>query len=251
MSSYEVSLNWMQLNIAFPKEPVSRLQRLGVTSEGRGLVCDGKVGPITRSARYLNPELFFAAKALHEQHGSRTPDERAQICKEQLGHYIHPIAVSSFIDCWNEEGEALGNNRGPYISALYEDDNPEAQQGPWCGVQSRRSIRAAYPDALPDPRQAWLAKGLARRMKKIAPRLAQSGDQITYDRMIDGSYDNGNGHATTCLAVEGDFVWTGEGNVDVAPGRDGVAVRRYKHSEGLRTPSGAPMHQVSRWVQKK
>ncbi len=255
--THPVSVSWAELVAAYPKARITQLQRLGVTPDGRGLDCDGKVGPVTRAARFLNPTLFFEAEKLHDMHAGRTPDDRAQICKEVLGHYIHPIATSSFMDAWNEEGETLGNNRGPYVSELYEDKNPEAQQGPWCGVQSRRSIRAAYPTALPNPRDAWLAKGLARRMKKIAPRLVQSGDQITYDRLIDGSYDNGNGHATTCLAVEGDLVWTGEGNVDVSrardgkPSLDGVAVRRYKHSEGLRTPSGAAVHQVSRWVQKK
>lgn len=254
MAAHEVSLNWMQINIAYPKARVTQLQRLGVTADGRGLDCDGKVGPVTRGARYLNPELFFAAKELHEAHPELTPNERAQLTKEKLGHFIHPIAVSAFLDAWNEEGETLSNNRGPYVSALYEDDNPEAQQGPWCAVQSRRSIRAAYPDALPNPRHAWMAKGLAQRMKRVtAPRLIRSGDQITHDRFVKGTYNNANGHAVTCVAVDGDDVWTVEGNVDVSrardgkPSLDGVAVRRYKISEGLRSSTGAALHQVSRW----
>lgn len=258
MCDYKISLSWEEIRSAYPNEPVERLQRLGVTPQDRGLDCDGKIGPLTRGATYINPTVFFVAKELftdlRQKNAQVTPNELALAFKRQHGIYLHPIALAAFEDAWAMKGETLGNNRGPYVSELYEDDNPEAQQGPWCGVAGRKWIRAAYPNVLPNPRQAWLAKGLAGRMRKVsAPRLIQSGDQLTLDRFVKGTYENTNGHAATCVLVDGDVVWTIEGNVDVTrardgkPSLDGVAVRRYHISKGLVSSAGAPMHQVSRW----
>lgn len=248
------SLNYSELIKALPDEPLERLQRFGVEPGTQaGLVCDGVVGPKTRGARFLNPLAFQSAQTFFasSEAASLDPNGKAYQFHRLSGVYIHPIAVAAFEDAWAMKGETHGNNRGPYISEVYEDTNPLAQQGPWCGVAGRRWIRAAYPDALPNKRHAYMAKGLSGRMQRIRDASQiRSGDQLTSHRMVGGTYDNMNGHAATCVLVEGDIVWAIEGNVTVLrrPSKvDGVATRRYLISKGLISSTGAPLFAVARW----
>lgn len=247
----KITITWSELRDAHPSAPIDRLQRFGVEpTSRRGLVCDGEVGPRTRGALYLNPDLFTLARDhFASLVGALTPSAKASSFQGKHGVYIHPIAVYAYEDAWDEKEETMGNNRGAFISELYEDPNATAQQGPWCGVAGRRWIRKAYPDALPSPRHAWMAKGLSDRMvHQPSWRMARSGDQLTYHRKVKGSFNNRNGHATTVAAVDGDMVWTIEGNIDIRPGVDGVAVRMYRFSENLVNNSGAGVYALARWA---
>lgn len=50
-----ITLSWREIRAAYPDTPVAILQRLGIDTRNRALTADGKVGPLTEGARYLNP----------------------------------------------------------------------------------------------------------------------------------------------------------------------------------------------------
>lgn len=240
-------VTYTQIVDAYPDKPFELLQRFGTDVYGKPLVCDGKPGTKSRAALYLNPAIFMLAEEIAANaRDDMSPHQVGLFVKASLGHYVHPSAIAAFKDVWNGEGETLGNNRGPFVSMLYEDDNPTAQQGAWCGVCLRYWIRKAYPDSLPNVRKSWLAKGVSSQLKKIAPANCQSGDALIYNRKVDGSYNNINGHATLIALRDGDLVFTFEGNVDIKPGVDGCAARRYSLGNGLVSHTGAPFHQIGR-----
>lgn len=244
------TISYPDLVAAHPDKEVAILQRLGWDVLGKPLVCDGLVGPKTRGALFLNPEVFLQAKSCADNAPcDATPHQVALFVQASMGLYVHPSALAAFDDLWAGEQETHGNNSGPYVSSLYEDPNPTAQQGAWCGVALRKWIRSAYPASLPVIRKSWMAKGVLSQLKKVAEADCRSGDGMVFHRKVDGTINNSFGHATLIVLRVDQVVYTIEGNVDLRPGVDGVACRRYRIDLGLVSGSGAPLSGIGRVIE--
>jgi hypothetical protein len=213
------TLTWRELRAAYPDHEIQILQRLGIDQSGRALVADGKVGPRTEGAIYLNPSAV-----------------------------VTPVAKVALAELMRGAGESLGNNRGPDISKYMDDDNPSAQQGPWCAGFATWALRQVYPSA---PRSLNARRSVSQLRHKVIQRLIRPDDLIAWEREVDGKISDVHGHVEIVALVVGDTVWTIGGNVDVRPGAagDGVAARSYSLAAGLVNRSGNRCVGIGRHVQ--
>lgn len=213
------TLTWRELRAAYPDHEIQILQRLGIDQSGRALVCDGRVGPRTEGATYLNPAAV-----------------------------VTPVARVALAELMRGAGESLGNNRGPDVSKYMEDDNPNAQQGPWCAGFATWCLREVYPNA---PRSLNARRSVSQLRHKVIQRLIRPDDLIAWERVVDGKVSAVHGHVEIVALVNGDTVWTIGGNVDVRPGAagDGVAARSYSLAQGLVNRDGNRCVGIGRHVQ--
>lgn len=213
------TLTWRELRAAYPDHEIQILQRLGIDQSGRALVADGKVGPRTEGATYLNPSAV-----------------------------VTPVAKVALAELMRGAGESLGNNRGPDVSKYMDDDNPSAQQGPWCAGFATWALRQVYPSA---PRSLNARRSVAQLRHKVIQRLIKPDDLIAWERKIKGEVSLHHGHVEIVVLVVGDTVWTIGGNVDVRPGAagDGVAARSYSLAQGLVNRDGNRCVGIGRHVQ--
>jgi hypothetical protein len=213
------TLTWRELRAAYPDHEIQILQRLGIDQSGRALVCDGKVGPRTEGAVYLNPAAV-----------------------------VTPAAKVALAELMRGAGESLGNNRGPDVSKYMGDDNPNAQQGPWCAGFATWSLRQVYPTA---PRSLNARRSVSQLRHKVIQRLVRADDLIAWEREVKGKISDVHGHVEIVALVNGDTVWTIGGNVDVRPGAggDGVAARSYSLAAGLVNRSGHACVGIGRHTQ--
>jgi len=214
-----ITLTWRQLRATYPDTPIAILQRLGIDLTNRALVADGKVGPRTEGATYLNPARLTS-----------------------------PVALVALGELLRGAGETKGNNRGPDISKYMGDTNPDAKQGPWCAGFATWCLRQVYPDA---PRSLNARRSVSGLKHKVIPRLVRPDDLIAWERRVDGEISKVHGHVEIVVAVDGDQVWTIGGNIDVRPGAggDGVGARRYSQASGLRNRDGNSCVGIGRHVQ--
>lgn len=214
-----ITLSWREIRAAYPDTPVAILQRLGIDTRNRALNADGKVGPLTEGARYLNPARITT-----------------------------PIARVALGELLAGAGETEGNNRGPWISKYMGDDNPHAQQGPWCAGFATWCSREVYEDA---PRSLNARASVRRQRHQVERERVQPDDLISWERKVDGKISPVHGHVEIVVAVEGDEVWTIGGNVDVRPGAggDGVGARRYAIKDALINRDGNRCVGVGRHTQ--
>jgi hypothetical protein len=214
-----LTLSWREIRAAHPKLDVQILQRLGIDTNDRALTADGKVGPRTEGATYLNP---------------------AKVAS--------PVALVALSELLRGAGETVGNNRGPDISQYMGDDNPNAQQGPWCAGFATWCLRQVYADA---KRSLNARRSVSGLKYAVVPRLVRPDDLIAWERRVDGVISKVHGHVEIVVAVDGDAVWTIGGNVDVRPGAggDGVGARRYSLVAGLRNRDGNACVGIGRHVQ--
>lgn len=213
------TLTWRELRAAYPDHEIQILQRLGIDQSGRALVCDGKVGPRTEGATFLNPAAV-----------------------------ITPVAKVALAELMRGAGESLGNNRGPDISKYMRDDSPTAQQGPWCAGFATWCLREVYPTA---PYSQSARRSVSQLRHKVIQRLVRADDLIAWERVVDGKVSAVHGHVEIVALVVGDVVWTIGGNVDVRPGAagDGVAARSYSLAAGLVNRSGNACVGIGRHTQ--
>lgn len=213
------TLTWRELRAAYPDHEIQILQRLGRDQSGRALVCDGKVGPRTEGATYLNPAAV-----------------------------VTPVALVALGELMRGAGESLGNNRGPDVSKYMGDDNPRAQQGPWCAGFATWCLKQVYPSA---PYSQSARRSVSGLKHKVIQRLIRADDLIAWERRVNGVISPHHGHVEIVALVAGDQVWTIGGNVDVRPGAagDGVAARCYSLAQGLVNASGNACVGIGRHVQ--
>jgi hypothetical protein len=213
------TLTWRELRAAHPDRDVAILQRLGIDQSGRALVCDGKVGPRTEGATFLNPAAVTT-----------------------------PVAKVALAELMRGAGESLGNNRGPDVSKYMRDDSPTAQQGPWCAGFAMWCLREVYPTA---PYSQSARRSVSQLRHKVIQRLVKADDLIAWERVVDGKVSAVHGHVEIVALVNGDAVWTIGGNVDVRPGAagDGVAARSYSLAAGLVNRSGNACVGIGRHLQ--
>jgi hypothetical protein len=128
------------------------------------------------------------------------------------------------------------------------DDNPNAQQGPWCAGFATYCLRQVYPNA---PYSQSARRSVSQLRHKVIQRLVRADDLIAWERVVDGKVSAVHGHVEIVALVVGDVVWTIGGNVDVRPGAagDGVAARSYSLAAGLVNRSGNACVGIGRHVQ--
>ena len=214
-----LTLSWRELRAAYPQLDVQILQRLGIDTTDRALTADGKVGPRTEGATYLNPAKITS-----------------------------PVALVALAELLRGAGETVGNNRGADISKYMGDTNPNAKQGPWCAGFASWCLRQVYPNA---PRSLNARRSVSGLKCAVVPRLTRPDDLIAWERRVDGAISKVHGHVEIVVAVDGDTVWTIGGNIDVRPGSggDGVGARRYSQAAGLRNRDGNACVGIGRHVQ--
>lgn len=213
-----LEVTWEQLRAAYPDKPIATLQALGIDRDDRALVCDGKVGPRTTGATFLNPAAVTSPVAL--------------------------IALGELLDAAQE---TLGNNRGHAISKYMGDKVPTAKQGPWCAGFATWCLRQAYPSA---PRSLNARRSVAGLALQLRPDQARADDLIAWERKVDGVVSPAHGHVEIVVGVEYKVIWTIGGNVDRAPGVDGVGARRYSGSNGWRNRDGNACVGVGRHAER-
>ena len=201
-----IEATWEQLRAAYPDLAISTLQALGIDRDDRALVCDGKVGPRTLGATFLNPAAVTS-----------------------------PVALVALGELLAGAQETLGNNRGPVVSKYMGDKVPTAKQGPWCAGFATWCLRRVYPDA---PRSLNARRSVSGLALQLRPDQARADDLIAWERKVDGVVSPSHGHVEVVVAVEHRVIWTIGGNVDRAPGVDGVGARRYSGSNGWRNRDG-------------
>lgn len=199
-------LSYDELRTLRPTLPVEILQRLGSEPDTRRpLVCDGKVGPKTRGALYLNPAAL--------EQGHKLPllamDELLQGARE-----VAPPGMSA-------------SNRGPWVNKycrLGERASLTVDRGAWCAFYASWCLNLWAVEYLS---ATFQRVGGARRLVKDHLSRVQldavlPGDLVAWEsKTRPAPY----GHVGIVALRSGSMVWTVEGNVDLRPGLDGVAAR--------------------------
>lgn len=206
----------------YPTQPIEILQRLGCEPDTRrALVCDGKVGPRTRGALYLDPRDV-----------------------EALDHKLPAVALDFLMQGAREIAptpNVSASNKGHWVNTfcrLGPRAATDKDRGAWC------AFFASYALDL------WLREyhgasfgrvGGARRLvrdelpKRVPIQQVQPGDLVAWESLTRPSP---YGHVGIVVLRTETQVWTVEGNVDLRPGVDGVAARCFNldlvRSDGAR-----------------
>ena len=168
--------------------PAHILQRLGVDNKGRPLKPDGKVGPLTRAGRFLNPT------------GPHVPGVQSAVWELLAGA--------------QETGRG---NVGPFVSKYYKREPDDTRDhGAWCAAFASWCLGQDVPGAP----YSWGARKLHARMRPVD--VPRPGVLATWERASAGPF---NGHSGIVAHVEavGGAIWTIEGNTGPAG-----AVRVYR-----------------------
>ena len=185
-------MNYQEMRARFPELPLDILQRMGhdpVTN--RPLVCDGKLGPKTLRAKFL-------------------PVDKIKTVEGQVA-LVELLAGSI----------EVGNNRGPWVNKYFrlsKDASTTINRGAWCAAFVTWVLNVAFGH-----RACW---GAIRTVRDHMPRVSldsiKEGDCVAY-RSLTRPFPSG--HIGLLVVVDGDDVWSIEGNVDLKHGVDGVAAR--------------------------
>lgn len=194
------------------------IQRLGVEPSGEPLALDGKVGPRTRGAVYLDPSALASSN--------------------------HPLvrwAVGELLDGVQEDRGR--NNRGPRISE-YKRFSKRFAKGAWCAEFVSTGLAESYPDESPPyirgARRLVLKVG-ERRTRIDDPRDLRPGDILAFERK--STRTKFAGHVGIVVHVTEQHIYTIEGNV----GRRGaVRVFRYDRDDP-RMSKNEPFLYGARW----
>ena len=183
-------------------------QRLGVDpTTRRSLVVDGDVGPRTRGALYLDPRAIT------------TP--------------VAHVSLEELLDGAQEVGRG---NRGPWVEKYARGWREEGEsQGPWCAFE----VSWCYDQVAPFPRVGGAIRLVRDHLERVPPHAIAPDDSIAWNSM---TRPWPAGHVGLVAALEPDWVWTLEGNVDLKPGLDGVAARCLPRATLRRSDGAMPLY---------
>lgn len=208
------------LRSAYPQLPIDVLQRLGHEAGGiKPLVCDGKVGPKTRSGIYLSPPVVAeagctpASIALAELLAGAAETER------NAGPWVMKYARLPL-------GGDLGRDRGAWCAffASWVLDVWARLHGK--SFPKEGGARAVVRDL---PVRVDLADGGA---------ALRVGDLVAWPSTSRASWA---GHVGIIVAIDEDGFYTIEGNVDLVGALDGVSCRYFKR-DLIRVDGAAPLY---------
>lgn len=200
-----------EIREAHPQLGVEIIQRLGAEAgTRRALVCDGRVGPKTRGAQYLNPDALRVPGA----------HELPLVCLTELLAGAAEVAPGP--------GESA-SNRGPWVNKYCRSSaraRIDVDRGAWCAFFASWALDAWGLQA--SPRFRFQKVGGARRLvrdelsRKVLLSEVQPGDLVAWEsKTRRAPY----GHVGIVVLRTESLIWTIEGNVDLRPGLDGVSAR--------------------------
>jgi hypothetical protein len=208
----------------------SACQRLGVDAQGRPLDDDGRIGPLSRGGRYLDPTSVTC------------PAVRA--------------AVSAAIAGGREVG---GNDRGQWPRALMTTRagrgsiDPQAtrdavavepQQGQWCAGGLSWLLWVAYGEAAP---HSWSARQLGEHVAAWGQDLGtdaakiEPGDVIVWQRRSEPG-----GHVAICAAHDDERIYCLEANTSRR--QSAIGLIAYSRASGV-ARGQQELHQIARLPQ--
>lgn len=213
------------LRAAYPTQPIEIIQRLGCEPDTwRALVCDGKVGPRTRSALYLDPRDV-----------------------EALDHKLGAVALDFVMQGAREIAPKPGvsaSNRGHWVNTfcrLGPRASVDVDRGAWCAFFASYALDLWAREY---HASSFKKVGGARRLvrdelpRRVPLAEVQPGDLVAWESLTRPSP---YGHVGIVALVTEALVWTVEGNVDLIPGVDGVATRCFAR-DLIRADGARPLY---------
>jgi len=204
-------LTYTEIREALPEQGLDIIQRLGSEpSSARALVCDGREGPKTRSALYLDPRPILA------------------LCAHGLGKVALGELLAGAAEVAPHPG-AAANNRGAWVNKycrMTARASTSVDRGAWCAFFSSWALDAWARTQGATFQKVGGARRLVRDELKVKVPLGEvrPGDLVAWESKTRPSP---YGHVGIVVAREGSRIATVEGNADLTPGLDGVTSRLF------------------------
>lgn len=211
-----IHMTFEQLRAAQPALPIDILQRLGHEAGGiKPLVCDGIAGPRTKSGIYLSPQAVRDAGCTP---ASIALDELLAGAQEvggrNAGPWVHKYARLS-------PGATLGRDRGAWCAffASWVLDQ-------WAKLHGKTFAREGG------------ARAVVKALTRVELTAIKVGDLVAWPSLTRAAWA---GHVGIVAALDGEGVYTIEGNIDLIGAIDGVSAR-YFALDLVRADGAAPLY---------